>query len=246
MSDCDAKFLQYKKLAMLKCENQCSKDHSIIFNHQGLQDKINSLNSPAAKDVITNSLADMFDDGDAQEEVELMQVDGSEYMKPMVNGKNMLQEASVEKDDDDDNENDEKEETESDEQEEAEEEKEDEAAEQKVEADLVQVDQKPEKAKGAPKPLKKTKFNNPPAPKTKVPSNPCTDPNQGAPSRSKRGGKCTLKKSPRCYKIQGKFLAIQAEIADATDAQEEEAEETEDEAAEKEVEADLMQVDQKP
>merc|ERR1719487_1922838 len=138
MSDCDAKFLQYKKLAMLKCENQCSKDHSIIFNHQGLQDKINSLNSPAAKDVITNSLADMFDDGDAQEEVELMQVDGSEYMKPMVNGKNMLQEASVEKDDDDNNEN---------------EEKEDEAAEQKVEADLVQVDQKPKKAgKGGPKP----------------------------------------------------------------------------------------------
>merc|ERR1719311_184495 len=37
MSDCDAKFLQYKKLAMLKCENQCSNDHSIIFNHQGLQ-----------------------------------------------------------------------------------------------------------------------------------------------------------------------------------------------------------------
>merc|ERR1719375_1036727 len=113
MSDCDAKFLQFKKLTLLRCENQCSKDHSILFNHQGLQDRINSLNSPAAKDVITNSLADMFDDGDAEEEVELMQVDGSEYMKPMVNGKNMLQEASVEKDDDDDNEDEEKEETES-------------------------------------------------------------------------------------------------------------------------------------
>merc|ERR1719487_274221 len=233
MSDCDAKFLQYKKLAMLKCENQCSKDHSIIFNHQGLQDKINSLNSPEAKDVITNSLADMFDDGDAEEEVELMQVDGSEYMKPMVNGKNMLQEASVEKDDDDDNENDEKEETESDEQEEAEEEKEDEAAEQKVEADLVQVDQKPKKAgKGGPKPVKKTKFNNPPTPKTKVPANPCTDPNQGAPSRSKRGAKCTLKKSPRCYKIQGKFLAIQAEIADARDELMDEIQKLQDSCAE--------------
>merc|ERR1719482_2115447 len=65
---------------------------------------------------------------------------------------------------------------------------------------------------------KKTKFNNPPVPKTKVPSNPCTDPYQGAPpTTNKRGGKCTLKKSPRCYKLQGRFLQIQAEIADARD-----------------------------
>merc|ERR1740130_944393 len=64
----------------------------------------------------------------------------------------------------------------------------------------------------------KTKFNNPPVPRTKVPSNPCTDPYAGAPKPpSKRGGKCTLKKSPRCYKLQGRFLAIQAEIADARD-----------------------------
>merc|ERR1719456_1407197 len=52
---------------------------------------------------------------------------------------------------------------------------------------------------------------------TKVPANPCTDPNKGAPPTSKQDAKCTLKKSPRCYKIQGKFLAIQAEIADARD-----------------------------
>merc|ERR1719201_861195 len=50
---------------------------------------------------------------------------------------------------------------------------------------------------------KKTKFNNPPVPRTAVPSNPCTDPNKGAPpTTNKRGGKCTLKKSPRCYKLQ--------------------------------------------
>merc|ERR1719454_1167811 len=53
---------------------------------------------------------------------------------------------------------------------------------------------------------------------TKVPSNPCTDPYQGAPPPpTKRAGKCTLKKSPRCYKIQGKFLQIQAEIEDSRD-----------------------------
>jgi len=64
----------------------------------------------------------------------------------------------------------------------------------------------------------KTKFNNPPLPVTKVPSNPCTDPNKGAPSKAnKRAAKCTIKKSPQCYKIQGKFLQIQAGIEDERD-----------------------------
>merc|ERR1719253_1718506 len=66
--------------------------------------------------------------------------------------------------------------------------------------------------------VNKTKFNNPPVPKTKVPSNPCTDPNKGAPSaEDKRAAKCTLKKSPQCYKLQGRFLTIQAGIADDRD-----------------------------
>merc|ERR1719329_1549307 len=68
-------------------------------------------------------------------------------------------------------------------------------------------------------PGNKTQFNNPPVPRTKVPSNPCTDPNMGAPSaEDKRAAKCTLKKSPRCYKLQGRFLQIQAGIADDRDA----------------------------
>merc|ERR1719345_533545 len=48
--------------------------------------------------------------------------------------------------------------------------------------------------------------------------NPCTDPHGGAPSpEDKAAAKCTLKKSPQCYKLQGRFLTIQAEIADARD-----------------------------
>jgi hypothetical protein len=55
----------------------------------------------------------------------------------------------------------------------------------------------------------KTKFNNPPTPKTKVPTNPCTDPFKGAPSAAdKRAAKCTIKKSPQCYKLQERFLLI--------------------------------------
>merc|ERR1719217_1806657 len=64
----------------------------------------------------------------------------------------------------------------------------------------------------------KTKFNNPPVPKTQVPGNPCIDPYQGAPSpEDKRAAKCTIKKSPQCFKLQSRFLAIQGGIADERD-----------------------------
>merc|ERR1719218_255298 len=66
--------------------------------------------------------------------------------------------------------------------------------------------------------VNKTNFANPPVPRTKVPSNPCNDPNGGAPpAADKRAAKCTIKKSPQCYKLQGRFLQIQAGIADVRD-----------------------------
>jgi len=66
--------------------------------------------------------------------------------------------------------------------------------------------------------VNKTQFHNPPVPKTKVPRNPCTDPDMGAPSASdKAAAKCTIKKSPQCYKLQERFLLIQAGIQDERD-----------------------------
>jgi len=66
--------------------------------------------------------------------------------------------------------------------------------------------------------VNKTKFNNPPVPRTKVPRNPCTDPNKGAPSaQDKAAAKCTLGPSPQCYKLQERFLLIQAGIQDERD-----------------------------
>merc|ERR1719506_1451832 len=66
--------------------------------------------------------------------------------------------------------------------------------------------------------VNKTKFNNSPVPKTEVPGNPCKDPDMGAPSaEDKRAAKCTIKKSPQCYKLQSRFLAIQGGIADERD-----------------------------
>jgi hypothetical protein len=66
--------------------------------------------------------------------------------------------------------------------------------------------------------INKTKFNNPPVPVTKVPGNPCLDPYAGAPSAvDKKSAKCTLSPGPQCYKLQERFLLIQAGIQDERD-----------------------------
>jgi hypothetical protein len=66
--------------------------------------------------------------------------------------------------------------------------------------------------------VNKTEFNNPPVPVTKVPGNPCIDPNAGAPSSTdKKSAKCTLSPGPQCYKLQERFLLIQAGIEDERD-----------------------------
>merc|ERR1719157_513035 len=78
MSDCDAKFLQYKKLTMLKCKDQCSSKTYVTFNHKSLQDQLSQLKSPATQDLMTENFADMFEDADTEDDVEFVQVEGSE------------------------------------------------------------------------------------------------------------------------------------------------------------------------
>jgi hypothetical protein len=66
--------------------------------------------------------------------------------------------------------------------------------------------------------INKTQFNNPPLPRTEVPADPCTDPDAGAPSqKDKESAKCTITHSPMCYKLQERFLLIQAGIQDERD-----------------------------
>jgi hypothetical protein len=180
MSDCDAKLLvQTEKLQLLKCKDPCTKNVSVTFNHNQLQSQVDQLKSPETKSLISDSFADMFDDGEAADGAEFVQVSGSEFG----------------------------------------------ALSKRQPGELPGMDDMPpgmgdmgELDGPLPGTQKKTGFNNPPVPRTKVPANPCTDPNKGAPSaEDKRAAKCTLKKSPRCYKLQGRFLQIQAEIADARD-----------------------------
>merc|ERR1719502_698746 len=67
--------------------------------------------------------------------------------------------------------------------------------------------------------INKTKFNNPPVPRTEIPEDPCTDPDSGAPSMAdKEAAKCTITASPQCPKLQERFLLIQSGIKDERDA----------------------------
>merc|ERR1719218_454984 len=44
---------------------------------------------------------------------------------------------------------------------------------------------------------------------------PCNDKDGGAPSaRHKRAAKCTITRSPQCYKLQERFLLIQSGVQD--------------------------------
>merc|ERR1719453_758684 len=66
--------------------------------------------------------------------------------------------------------------------------------------------------------INKTQFNNPPVPRTEVPMNPCTDKYGGAPNPNKMA-KAGCKLTPgACYKLQERFLLIQAGIKDDRDA----------------------------
>jgi ATP-dependent Lon protease len=66
--------------------------------------------------------------------------------------------------------------------------------------------------------INKTNFSNPPLPRTAVPGDPCTSKAAGAPTyEHKRNAKCTIKKSPQCYKLQERFLLIQSGVKDERD-----------------------------
>merc|ERR1719487_764025 len=147
MTDCEKKLLQMEQFALLHCTDQCTQKSFIEFNHDGLQKKVNQLQSSLSHDLMQESFADLFKGIEGLESVELLQME--DHQMPIIN---------------------------------------------------------------------KTTFNNPPVPKTKVPGNPCNDPDAGAPSAAdKRAAKCTIKKSPQCYKLQERFLLIQSGIQDERD-----------------------------
>lgn len=158
MTDCETQFVQMEKMAMLRCRNNCTKTSYVVFNQTKLQKQVSSLQSSAAKVLLGDSFADMFDDAGPEVTIDFAQVDGSFFQQVATTTPSPLAEPNL------------------------------------------------------------TKFNNPPIPRTQVPGNPCNDPNAGAPSAAdKRAAKCTIEKSPQCYKLQSRFLMIQGGIQDERD-----------------------------
>merc|ERR1719265_728298 len=147
MTDCEKKMLQQKKFSLLHCQDQCNHASFIMFDHDGLQQKVSQLQSKVSRNLLQDTFKDLYSGVKGLEDMEFVQT-GS-HQEPLQN---------------------------------------------------------------------KTEFNNPPLPKTPVPKNPCTDPFAGAPSAAdKAAAKCTIKKSPQCYKLQERFLLIQSGIQDERD-----------------------------
>merc|ERR1719230_2095536 len=143
MTDCDKKMMQIKKIALLHCTDECTKKSFIEFNHEGLQQKVNKLQSSLSHELMEGTFKDLFEGIESLESAEFLQLEAEQ--SPIIN---------------------------------------------------------------------KTKFSNPPVPRTKVPGNPCNDPDKGAPSAAdKRAAKCTLSKG-NCYKLQERFLLIQSGMKD--------------------------------
>merc|ERR1719498_1074608 len=131
----------------MHCTDQCTSKSFIEFNHTGLQQSINKLQSSLSHELMQDTFKDLFEGIESLESAEFLQL-GSRQ-SPIIN---------------------------------------------------------------------KTKFNNPPVPRTKVPGNPCNDSFAGGVSDAdKAAAKCTIKKSPQCFKLQSRFLAIQGGIADERD-----------------------------
>merc|ERR1719178_648897 len=55
MTDCDKKLLQMENFALLHCTDQCTKKSFIEFNHKGLQEKINKLQSSFSHGLMTDT-----------------------------------------------------------------------------------------------------------------------------------------------------------------------------------------------
>merc|ERR1719162_2335593 len=52
MTDCEKKLLQQKAFSLVHCTDKCTKKSFIEFNHKGLQDKVNRLQSSGAKELM--------------------------------------------------------------------------------------------------------------------------------------------------------------------------------------------------
>jgi len=147
MTDCDKTFVQMEKLALLHCQDPCTKKSFVSFNEDSLKHKVSQLQTSLSQGLMQDTFKDLFQGIVGLDSVAFLQLD--EHQSPITN---------------------------------------------------------------------KTNFDNPPLPRTAVPGDPCTSKAAGAPTyEHKRKAKCTIAKSPQCYKLQERFLLIQSGVKDERD-----------------------------
>jgi len=83
LTDCDKSLLQTTNLAVLKCQDPCTKKSFFSFNHEALRKDMSELQSSVSHDLIHESLSDLFNGIEGLKETELLQSD-DEY-SPVVN-----------------------------------------------------------------------------------------------------------------------------------------------------------------
>jgi len=84
MTDCKtSSFAQMKKVALLRCQDPCTKKTFVTFDHDRLKQKVSQLQSSSARKLMADSFADLFQGISALQSAELMQV--ASHTDPIVN-----------------------------------------------------------------------------------------------------------------------------------------------------------------
>jgi len=83
MTDCDSSFVQTTKVAVLKCQDPCTKKWYFSFNHEALRKDMSELQSSVSHDLVHESLSDLFSGIEGLKATEFLQ--SNEQYSPVVN-----------------------------------------------------------------------------------------------------------------------------------------------------------------
>merc|ERR1719498_1136663 len=83
MTDCEKKLIQMEHMSLLHCTDECTKKSFIEFNHDGLQKKINKLQSSLSQELMQDTFKDLFTGIESLEATEFLQMNSQQT--PFVN-----------------------------------------------------------------------------------------------------------------------------------------------------------------
>ena len=72
-----------KNMALLHCTDECTKKSFIEFNHDGLQQKVNKLQSSLSHELMQDTFKDLFEGIESLKSTEFLQMDAQ--ISPIIN-----------------------------------------------------------------------------------------------------------------------------------------------------------------